>query len=277
MAADRTAMLAMIRSVLRGIETLVGRPRLARAARYLTNVVRHDSPNSITGNGERRVQRACAVTGGGYVFDVGAHFGEWSSSLLEVAGSTVTIHAYEPSAFSAGRARECLNGGATVHQLALSDRPGRAILHVTAQGAGTNSLVPQGDATADDRLSEEVKVSTVDEQCQGLGIEHLSLLKIDAEGHDIAVLRGAGDLLRRRAVDVVQFEYNWRWIAQRAYLRDVFDLLVPSGYLVGKVTPDGVEHYPEWHPELEKFVEGNYVGFQPHLADALGVYSWWGP
>lgn len=52
---------------------------------------------------------------------------------------------------------------------------------------------------------------------------------------------------------------------------------LPSGYLVGKVTPDGVEHYREWHPELEKFVEGNYVGFQPHLAGVLGVYSWWGP
>lgn len=277
MAVNRTGMLVAGRRALRRTEALVGRPRLARTLRYLTNTVRRDYPNSIAGNGERGVQRACAVTGGGYVIDVGAHFGEWSSSLLEVAGGAVTIHAYEPSAFSADRARQRLQGRATLHQLALSDRPGRAVLHVAAQGAGTSSLVPQGGATADDRLTEEVEVSTVDEQCRRLGIEHLSLLKIDAEGHDIAVLRGAGDMLGRRAIDVVQLEYNWRWIAQRAYLRDVFDLLFPSGYLVGKVTPDGVEHYHEWHPELEKFVEGNYVGFQPEMAGVLGVYPWWGP
>lgn len=56
-----------------------------------------------------------------------------------------------------------------------------------------------------------------------------------------------------------QFQYNHRWIHARAFLLDAFELLTPLGYRLGKLTPFGVEFYPHWDPELETFVEGNYI------------------
>jgi len=32
-----------------------------------------------------------------------------------------------------------------------------------------------------------------------------------------------------------------------------------TAYSVGKVTPNGIELYQDWHPELERFFEGNYI------------------
>ena len=69
-------------------------------------------------------------------------------------------------------------------------------------------------------------------------------MKIDTEGHDLTVLRGARTLLADHRVAVVQFEYNHRWVFARAFLRDAFDFLASLGYLVGKLTPKGVEFYP---------------------------------
>ena len=56
--------------------------------------------------------------------------------------------------------------------------------------------------------ANEVKVITLDDFCSDKGIERISVLKIDTEGHDLAVLKGATGLLKRGAVDFVIFEFN---------------------------------------------------------------------
>jgi hypothetical protein len=55
-------------------------------------------------------------------------------------------------------------------------------------------------------LTQEVMIETVDGFCRRRGVDHISLLKIDTEGHDLAVLVGAEDLLRRQAIDLIDVE-----------------------------------------------------------------------
>jgi hypothetical protein len=102
-----------------------------------------------------------------------------------------------------------------------------------------------------------------------------ALVKIDTEGHDLTILRGAGALLAGHRIAVAQFEYNHRWVFARAFLRDAFELLAGHGYQIGKLTPKGVEFYPGWDPDLETFVEGNYVACTPAVADRLPTVAWW--
>lgn len=42
------------------------------------------------------------------------------------------------------------------------------------------------------------------------------------------------------------------------------------------MTPRGVETYAQWHPELEKFVEANYLAYLPAREGDLQVIPWWG-
>ena len=118
-------------------------------------------------------------------------------------------------------------------------------------------------------------LTTLDAYAAQKGIEHFGLVKIDAEGHDLRIIEGAGNLLRGGKIDVVQFEYNRRWIDARSYLRDAFELMAPLGYRVGKVTPKGVEFYEAWHPELETYCEGNYVSCRPDWVRAFPQVTWW--
>jgi len=257
-------------------ERALGRARLAKLARLVTNEVRLDVANELLNNGETTVQRLALRDPSPVVFDVGAHFGEWSSSLLSMSTGALALHAFEPSVYSAARARKAIGGRGEVHKFGLSQEVGLASLLVVHEGAGSNSIVPFADPMKVSGAPEEVRVDTVDNFCAQRRISRVTLLKTDAEGHDLAVLRGASRMLGSRSIDIVQFEYNHRWIDARVFLLDAFVLLHGHGYELGKVTPRGIETYAQWHPELEKFVEGNYLAYLPEWKGAMEVLPWWG-
>lgn len=120
-----------------------------------------------------------------------------------------------------------------------------------------------------------VPVTTLAAYADQCLLDDIALVKIDTEGHDLAVLRGAVPLLSAGRIAAIQFEYNHRWVFARAFLRDAFELLQSAGYRLGKLTPLGVEFYPGWDPELESFVEGNYVALTARAAAMVPAVSWW--
>jgi FkbM family methyltransferase len=264
---------------------LLGRQDLVRLARFLSNEARLDLTNAMEANGELLVQEvvveAARTSGALTALDVGANVGAWTRHLVHIAqraGLTIHIHAFEPCAGTAETLNRNLEdwGIATavrVNQAALSSEVGECLLHSYGDNAGRNSLHSVRGEPAPH--IERIRATTLDIYVRDRSLAHIDLLKIDAEGHDLEVLAGGQDLLRQRAVSVVQFEYNHRWIASRHYLADAFDLFGPLGYTIGKVTPRGIEFYERWHPELETFREGNYVAVRCDLMNRFPVTRWW--
>jgi FkbM family methyltransferase len=243
-----------------------------------------DVPNDWRSNGEASLQRwSLLVSPPGrpvVVVDVGANLGRWSGAMLAAAERAgrldeLDLHAFEPSAYTFARLSEELEGQrASLHRAAVSDRPGSSTLHVIAPGAGTNSLHLQHAAPATVG-TEVVATTTLDGYAQDARLNHITLVKIDTEGHDLSVLHGARGLFARRRILIAQFEYNHRWIYSRSFLRDAFEFLEPLGYQLGKLTPRGIEFYPGWDADLETFVEGNYVACEPGIAGQLPSITWW--
>lgn len=263
-------------SGVNGVAKVLGRRRAVRTARFATNVLRFDDQNQMETNGETLIQRVARSRPDAVVFDVGANMGQWSRSLLMQPGHPVNLHLFEPSSYSHGRAVEALGDQASVWALAMSSVSGRQDLLIVKEGAGVNSLVPfEGERTAS--ATESVEVQTVDEFCSSYGIQTITLLKIDAEGLDLEVIRGAREMIARSQIGIIQFEYNWRWVFSRSFLRDVFDFFEDCGsYSLGKVTPKGIEFYDGWHHELETFREANYVIVREDWRNSFPQIPWWG-
>ncbi|MGH3326859.1 MAG: FkbM family methyltransferase [Streptomycetales bacterium] len=264
--------------------TLVGRRQVVRAARFALNRARLDLPNGPATNGEHALQGwlLAAIPPGEAVtvFDVGANVGEWSRALLGRVRQTghagnLSLHAFEPASYTHGLLVGSLPAGVRVNQLALSSHAGQATLHVVHPGAGTNSLHDAFTGGRAAERTEPVVTTTVDDYVQHNDIGRIDLLKIDTEGHDFAVLLGAERSFKAGAISVAQFEYNHRWVHARHFLKDAFDLLWPLGYRVGKLTPRGMESYPDWDPDLETFVEGNYLACTEEMARHLPQVRWW--
>ena len=253
--------------IIPGAERLVGRRNIVRAARFVTNVVRRDEPNDLRENGERLLMRVVCENAPRdmTVLDVGANVGDWTAAFFDAARAAgradFALHAFEPCAatFTMLERRLAalpLRAQALAHASGMSEQPEEATLHVLGDGIGINS-VHRADGYAWAR-TETVALDSLDAFAARHGMAHLTLVKSDTEGHDLHVLRGARGLMAKRAISVFQFEYNWRWIMARSYLRDVF-ALAGSAYRLGKLTRTGVEWYPSWDPELESFREANYV------------------
>lgn len=250
-------------TVLRRLAWRAGR-RLYCAARGEPRI------NRIADNGEAFVQR-CVVAAlpaeeTPAIFDIGAHEGEWSVSLLDalaaVGRNAATLRAFEPAAAIRLQLRPALSAhplGALVviEEIAVSDRQGEARLAVIGGSGGANTLHASDAEPPVGWL--DVATCDLSSYCRREGIDHLHLVKCDAEGHDLHVLRGARELLRAQRIDVLQFEYNHRWVHARAFLKDVFDLVAGLPYEVARITPDGLEIFPGWHFELERFFEANYL------------------
>jgi FkbM family methyltransferase len=230
------------------------------------NEARFDPPNDPACNGERLIQatvlRHALPRGKTVVFDVGANVGDWTCAILDQAISLapLEVHAFEPCSGTYDiLVSRIQNYPGSVRVIpvrkACSSAVGIGVLNVVGAGAGTNSLTC-AEQTAE---FEQVELTSIHDYCVASGIDHISLLKIDAEGHDLTVIKGATSILQRHAIDVMQFEYNQRWIFNGSFLRDAFNMLTPLGYSIGKVTSHGFEFYEKWDWELETFREGNYV------------------
>ncbi|UTI62612.1 FkbM family methyltransferase [Paraconexibacter antarcticus] len=150
---------------------------------------------------------------GDVVVDVGANVGYLTSLAAARAGSAGEVHAFEPhpgvyALLQANVARWGSAGvaGVTTHQVALSDHEGTAELNAGARfhenmGLASLSAAP-GAAGADDELVP-VTVQRLDDV---IGDRSVGLLKIDVEGHEPEVLRGAVGLLQSGRVRDLVFE-----------------------------------------------------------------------
>lgn len=263
---------------------VVGRRQVVRTSRFILNHARLDVPNDPESNGEYLLQRwtlSQAASGSPiHVIDAGANVGEWSAAMLRAAeeeglANDLWLHAFEPSAYTFDRLSERIRAQrARLNRLALSDQAGESVLHIAAPAAGINSL-HRLPGISDNGVTETVSATTLDDYAEHEGIPYFALVKIDTEGNDVAVLKGARSLFNGQRIALTQFEYNSRWIYARCFLRDAFDFLGPLGYRIGKLTRNGVEFYPAWDADLETFIEGNYVACTETAATCLPSIEWW--
>jgi FkbM family methyltransferase len=148
------------------------------------------------------------------IFDVGAHVGQ-TAARYRALFPQASIHCFEPFPASFATLHAALEGDsrAHAHQFAVSDSPGRAVLHVNRSKA-TNSLLPSDERAAaywganllDTDTTVDVAATSIDSFCAERAITHIDILKLDVQGDELQVLRGAERLLQGQAIDVVYME-----------------------------------------------------------------------
>jgi FkbM family methyltransferase len=138
------------------------------------------------------------------VFDVGANEGYVSAWFANWADS---VYAFEPEPENFQRMLELhkirsINN--VIHeQLAVSDKVGDVDLFVKLK-SGHHSLADVGASNTVGTV--KVRTVKIDEYAEEHNIERISILKIDVEGFEIEVLKGAENLLINQKIDLVFFE-----------------------------------------------------------------------
>ena len=86
---------------------------------------------------------------------------------------------------------------------------------------------------------EEMKapITTGDTYMAEHGLTRIDFLKIDVEGAELSVLNGFGGAFRRKAIDVVQFEYGQVNLRTRVFLENFWRFFEIHVFVVGKLSP----------------------------------------
>ncbi len=141
------------------------------------------------------------------VFDVGANVGQFAKLFLAEFPNS-HVYCFEPVSKTYGLLLQNLRRERRVvcHRLALGSS--KKIGQMVLQGGcdeffllGQSPELPKREARM-----EPVTIDTLDDFCQAKGIEHISYLKIDTEGGDLDVLKGAARLLAEQRIDIIQVE-----------------------------------------------------------------------
>jgi FkbM family methyltransferase len=147
-----------------------------------------------------------------------------------------------------------------IANVALSDSTG-SLEFYEEPDAGTMSSLARG-FSGSGAIRRTVDVSTLDVEVEGRGVKFVDFLKVDVEGFDLNVLRGAKGLLAQQRIGLIQFEYTDAWAIAGNTLRAAYDLLNAHGYEVFILKRDGLYRL-EYRKYGEYFTYSNFVAVSP--------------
>ena len=199
--------------------------------------------------------------------DVGAHDGEFASLLLERFPSA-RIYAFEPHPQTYERLERTVGARVGAENIAISDHVGELELWDYSASEGSPHASAYRDAIATlhhgEPVMHRVIVTTLDDWADARGLARIDFLKIDTEGSEFAALKGAQRLLGRRAIGVVQFEFNEMNVYSRVFLSDFADLL--PHHRLYRLCPTGMLRLHPYRPILhELFAFQNVVAVHADL------------
>jgi FkbM family methyltransferase len=164
------------------------------------------------GDLDRKVTRVIQriVNPGDVVLDIGANLGLVTMQLAHLVGRQGRVHAFEPNPVMVDLVRRtlqrCALGNVSLHAVGLGSELGNLELAVPINNAGRASM-------RQSRWKQGVKkivvpVQTLASFIQTNSIEKVRLVKIDVEGFEMEVLRGAESWIAHSPPDFVLFESN---------------------------------------------------------------------
>jgi FkbM family methyltransferase len=164
------------------------------------------------------------------VVDVGANLGFMSLIFRELVGPLGKILAFEPSTRTSRKLQRVLElnqaRNVTPYQKGCGEKAGKMTLYQTALASGNASVL--GSTREHERgAGEQIEIVRLDEFVLPLAVK-VNFVKIDTEGFEPAVLRGAEALIRRDR-PIFQIELNSEF---KKASRESLSILKATGYRI---------------------------------------------
>jgi FkbM family methyltransferase len=219
----------------------------------------------VTGSLEPEARSVAGlVPPGGTALDIGANHGVYSYFMVRHFDHVV---AFEPQAACLDTLRSWAQGRVEVRQVALSDHRGDGQLAVPVKSGVPLTGYARLDAPVEGASSRlQVPVERLDDQA----LDNVRFIKIDVEGHELLVLRGAEKLLEHDH-PVLLVEIEQRHLDGTLSVADVVAYLTDRGYdcffRVGDAWTGFDEFRVDTHQVPSRVGEPGYINmflFIPH-------------
>jgi hypothetical protein len=116
----------------------------------------------------------------------------------------------------------------------------------------------------DDLTTVDFQMTTVDKFCKEKGVDRIDLLKIDTEGCELQVLKGAQEMLSGGYIKVIQFEFGECNVFSRVFLRDFYEVL--AGFRLFRLDSERLVPLPAYEPTNEIFRFQNIIAINKSVS-----------
>lgn len=238
---------------------LLANAALAQAVRHLeTYLAILQGKGSGTGwdlAAEVRIALAAIRRPNAAIIDVGGSRGDWTAAVLG-ALPAARVWLLEPSARALHQLAARGLPRTTVIPAAAGSQPGSALLFVPRSDEAIASLHRRRDSYFQDEQfdAQPVQVVTLDQVIAAFRLDVVDFVKIDVEGHELAVLQGARGALRAGQIKALAFEFGSGNLNARTFFHDFWDELRPLGFDLHRIGPGGLLlPLAEYYEDLEYF------------------------
>jgi len=175
---------------------------------------------------------------GDTAIDIGANMGETLMNFSKIVQSNGNTHGFEPDSINYARCVENLKlnnlKNITLNKLGLGNAAGEFRIKVdTPTNRGGNRITDQNDEN-----SEIIQVITLDQYVLDKNISKIDLIKIDVEGFEFNVLRGAEQTLSKyNPVLFIELD-NDNLKQQNASAKILIKFLAEKGYEITNADDD---------------------------------------
>jgi len=194
--------------------------------------------------------------------DVGANVGLWSLAISEKFPK-VAISSFEPSLATFKKLSRNVDKreNIQVYNFGLGEESVDRVLYSDEHLSGMASLTKRKleYRGIDFENSEKVQIRTLDSWIQESG-NKATILKIDVEGHELDVLKGAINSISQ--FKIIQFEFGGTDIDTRVFFRDFWDYFLSTNFSIFRLTPKGLVKVNEYSEHHEVFSFTTYFAIQ---------------
>ncbi|MGA8044114.1 MAG: FkbM family methyltransferase [Terracidiphilus sp.] len=237
-------------------------PLLLRLLKLCHAGLNYGGGQSVSSSGElealRFVAKGRAASLPFILFDIGASEGDYLSCALDLLGRELTAYAFEPQTAAFQLLHRRFGNHARVHlvQAAVGSVPGSLDLYFGSDGETTASF--NRNTLSRQNRSEAVQVTTIDKLCEDSAIERIDPLKIDTEGYEMDVLRGASRMIESGRIAAIQFEFGETFLRTPYHFVDLWELLSPR-YTLHRILRRGLAPIRQYTPDLEIYKIANFL------------------
>ncbi len=178
------------------------------------------------------------------VFDVGANVGELTLLFSRFAGNGGSIHAFEASRAAFEKLETICKAASrrnvTLNHLALAGEKGVIRLrvyddHYLSFNTQAEREITENGMVVEPVEIEEIRAATVDDYCEEKKIAQIDLLKIDVEGAELQVLKGARKMLELKRVKCLTFEFGQATVDMGNSAAQIECYLEETGYKIRNI------------------------------------------
>ena len=141
------------------------------------------------------------IRDGSVIFDVGAHFGQYAKAFALLNNYSNEIYCFEPVSYTRDILTSVLKSykNTQIFSNGFSDKPGKMDINIPVKKSGKigPGLAHLGQETKRDYVTEIVEIDTIDNFIKKHKITRLDFIKIDIEGPEYFVFKGAIKTLKK--------------------------------------------------------------------------------